>query len=146
MVGPPFLEKSTPFAALQNFFDRYQPYGQIDLVLDASGNLNRLSESTLKGEVHCKDVSFCYYNFPYKIEQLTGLIDFTENGVTLNNLNGKHGDVELFFNGTSRDFGPNWKYESLVTSDNMALDNDLYSVLNAKQKEAWSIFSPVGST
>ena len=144
LVGPAFLEKSSPFAALQKFFNRYQPYGRIDLDLDASGNLNRLSECTLSGEVYCKDVAFCYFNFPYTVEHVAGRIDFTKNSVALNNLKGKHGNVELFFNGWSRDFGPDWKYQVAITSDNIALDNDLYSVLDTKQKESWSAFSPNG--
>ena len=144
LVGPPFLEKSTPFAALQKFFSRFQPYGQVDVTLDASGNLNQISESKLSGQVNCKDVSFCFYKFPYKIEQLTGQIDFTEDKIILNKLTGKHGDAELLFNGWSQGFGPDWKYEILVTGDNIALDNDLYSVLNTRQKETWSAFSPTG--
>ncbi|MBW7990542.1 MAG: hypothetical protein FVQ84_11070 [Planctomycetes bacterium] len=144
LVGPAFLGKSGPFAALQKFFNQYQPYGQVDIDLDASGNLNRLSESTLSGEVYCKDVAFCYFNFPYTVEHLAGRIDFTKNSVTLNNLKGKHNDVELVFNGWSRDFGPDLKCQIRITSDNIALDNDLYSVLNTKQKESWSAFSPNG--
>ena len=144
LIGPAFLEKSGPFAALQKFFNQYQPYGRIDLDLDASGNLNRLSESTLSGEVYCKDVAFCYYKFPYTVKNLDGRIDFTKNSVTLSNLKGKHGDVELFFNGRSWDFGPDWKYQVRIKSDNIALDNDLYSVLSTKQKESWSAFSPNG--
>jgi hypothetical protein len=144
LVGPAFLGKSGPFVALQKFFNEYQPYGQIDIDLDASGNLNRLGESTLSGEVYCKDVAFCYYKFPYTVEHLAGRIDFTNNRVDLNNLKGKHGDVELCFDGSSRDFGPDCKYQIGITSDNIALDNDLYSVLNAKQKESWSAFSPNG--
>ena len=144
LVGPAFLERSTPFAALQKFFNRYQPYGQIDIELDASGNLNRLSESTLAGKVYCKDVAFCYYKFPYTVEHLVGRIDFTKNSVELNDLSGKHADVELFFNGWSRDFGPNWKYQIRITSDNLALNNDLYNALSATQKESWSAFSPTG--
>jgi hypothetical protein len=144
LVGPAFLERSTPFAALQKFFNRYQPYGQIDIELDASGNLNRLSESTLAGKVYCKDVAFCYYKFPYTVEHLIGRIDFTKNSVELNDLSGKHADVELFFNGWSRDFGPNWKYQIRITSDNLALNNDLYNALSATQKESWSAFSPTG--
>ncbi|MHC4534467.1 MAG: AsmA family protein [Planctomycetota bacterium] len=144
LVGPGFLGKSGPFTALQKFFNQYQPYGQVDFDLDASGNLNRLSESTLAGEVYCKDVAFCYYKFPYTIEHLDGRIDFTENSVILNNLKGKHGNVELVFDGWSRDFGPDWKYQIGITSDNIALDNDLYSVLNPKQKKSWSAFSPNG--
>ncbi|MHC4104593.1 MAG: hypothetical protein ACYSR9_06605 [Planctomycetota bacterium] len=144
LVGPAFLEKSSPFAALQKFFNRYQPYGQVDIDLDASGNLNRLGESTLSGEVYCKDVAFCYFNFPYTVEHLVGRIDFTKNSVALNNLKGKHGNVELVFNGRTWDFGPDWKCQARITSDNIALDNDLYSVLNTKQKESWSAFSPNG--
>ncbi|MDT8302753.1 MAG: hypothetical protein RQ760_14820, partial [Sedimentisphaerales bacterium] len=144
LVGPAFLGKSSPFAALQKFFNRYQPYGQVDIDLDASGNLYRLSESKLSGEVYCQDVAFCYFNFPYTVEHLTGRIDFTENSVTLNNLKGKHDDVELSFNGRTWDFGPDWKHQVRITSDNIALDNDLYSVLDKKQKEFWSAFSPSG--
>ena len=144
LVGPGFLGKSSPFNALQKFFNRYQPYGLVDIDLDASGNLNRLSESALSGEVYCRDVAFCYFKFPYTIEHLAGRIDFTQNSVTLNNLKGRHGDVELCFNGSSRDFGPDCKYEIDITSDNIALDNDLYSVLDTKQKESWSAFSPSG--
>jgi len=144
LVGPAFLERSSPFAALQRFFNRYQPYGRIDIDLEVSGNLNRLSESTLAGKVYCKDVAFCCYKFPYTVEHLAGQIDFTKNSVTLGNLNGKHGDVELFFNGWSRDFGPDWKYQIRITSDNIALDNDLYNALSTKQKESWSAFSPAG--
>ena len=144
LIGPAFLEKSGPFAALQRFFSRYRPRGRVDIDLEASGNLKQLSESTLAGKVYCKDVAFCYYGFPYAIEHLVGEIDFTKNSVALNNLSGKHGDVGLFFNGWSRDFGPDWKYQIRITSASMALDNDLYDALSTKQKEFWSACSPSG--
>jgi hypothetical protein len=143
-AGPAFLDRSGPFAALQRFFSRYQPYGQADIDLDASGNFNRLSESSLSGKLYCKDVTFCYCDFPYTVEQLSGTIDFTKNSVAFDNLKGKHGEVELRFDGSSRDFGPDWQYRIHISSDNMALDNDLYSVLNAKQKESWLDFLPAG--
>lgn len=143
-VGPSFLEKSGPFIALQKFFSRYQPWGRIDLDLDVSGNLNRLGESSLSGKVHCKDVTICYYNFPYLVEHLTGQVDFANNSATFNNLVGRHSDTELVFNGWTRDFGPDRKYQVRITSNNMTLDNDLYDALSAKQKALWSAFSPRG--
>jgi hypothetical protein len=143
-VGPSFLEKSGPFIALQKFFDRYQPWGLIDMDLDVWGNLNRFSEGTLSGKVHCKDVAICYYRFPYSIEHLTGQVDFTNNSVTFNNVAGRHSDTELIFNGWTRDFDADRKYQFHITSDNMALDNDLYDALSVKQKELWSVFSPRG--
>ncbi|MGD8500923.1 MAG: hypothetical protein PVJ86_09765 [Phycisphaerales bacterium] len=144
LVGPAFLEKSSPFAALQRFFDRYQPRGRIDIDLETSGNLNYLSESTLTGKAYCRDIAICHYKFQYAIEHLAGQIDFTKNSATLNNLSGKHGDVRLSFNGWSRDFGPDWKYQIQIASDNIPLDNDLYNALSTKQQEFWSAFSPAG--
>jgi hypothetical protein len=144
LVGPSFLEKSGPFTALQKFFSRYQPWGQADLDFDASGNLNRPGESSLSGKVCCKDVAICYYRFPYSVEHLTGQVDFTNDSVTFNNLAGKHGNTELILNGWTRDFGPELKYKIRITSDNMALDNDLYDALSVKQKELWPVFSPRG--
>jgi len=145
LVGPASSGKSSPFAALQRFFDQYQPSGRIDVDLDASGSLNRLSESTLTGKVVCKDIAICYHKFQYAIEELAGPIDFTNNSVNLRNLSGRHGDVRLFFNGWSGGFGSNWKYLIRITSDNMPLDDDLYEALSPTQQEFWAAFSPAGS-
>ncbi len=143
-VGPAFLGKTGLFTALQGFLDRYQPQGMVDITLEVSGNIGRLSKSKLTGKVQCKDVAIEYYKFPYTIERLVGQIDFTKNSVMLNNLCGKHGDVNFYFNGLARDFGPDRKYQIRITSDNMPLDTDLYEALNAKQKKFWSAFSPTG--
>jgi len=143
-VGPSFLEKSDLFAALQRFFSRYRPQGQVDIGLKTSGNLGRLSESALAGKVYCKGASIYDANFPYVIEQLIGEVDFTERGFELKNLTGRHNDVNLALNGWSKDFGPDWQYQIRITSDNIALDNDLYNALSTEQKEFWSAFSPSG--
>jgi hypothetical protein len=71
-------------------------------------------------------------------------VDFTEQSAVLNNLCGYHDDVELFFDGFTREFGPNRKYDVRITSDNMALDQDLYEALTPRQKKFWSLFSPTG--
>lgn len=139
-----FLGKPGPFAALQRFFNRYRPSGTVAIDLEAFGSLERLSESTLVGKVHCKDISICDRKFPYTVKHLTGRIDLTEKSAVLNNLCGKHGDAEVTINGWSKDFGPNWKYQIRITSDNIALDNDLYNALSAKRKKSWSAFSPSG--
>jgi len=144
MVGPSFLEKSGLFTALQGFFNRYQPRGRVDIQLEAAGNFNRLKDCTLTGRVDCRDVEILYHGFQYAVERLAGQIDFTKDSVTLNNLTGRHKEVELSFNGWYRDFGPNRRYEIRIKSDNMPLDSDLYDALNEKQKKFWGKFSPVG--
>jgi hypothetical protein len=143
-VGPAFLGKTGLFTALQGFLDRYQPQGLVDIGLEVSGNMSRLSQCEIAGKVECKDVTFGYFKFPYTIEHLTGQIDFTKNSVKLNNLCGRHGNANFFFNGWAKDFGPDRKHQIRITSDNMPLDNDLYKALNAKQKKFWAAFSPAG--
>jgi hypothetical protein len=139
-----FSESWSTFAALQRFFSQYRPGGQIDIDLGARGNLNRLSGSALAGTVYCKDVSICDRKFPYVIEHLAGKVDFTEKSIELENLTGQHNDVKLVLNGLSTDFSPNWQYQIQITSNNVALDDDLYNALSAERKESWSSFSPSG--
>ncbi|MHC4911977.1 MAG: hypothetical protein ACYTE5_03115 [Planctomycetota bacterium] len=138
------LKSSGPIAALLRFFKKYQPAGQVNINLIASGNLGKLGETVLDGKVYCQDASICHRGFPYTVEHMTGRLDFTQNSVVLNNLCGYHDDVELFFNGFSREFGPNRRYDVRITSDNMALEDDLYQALNPKQKKFWTSFSPNG--
>jgi hypothetical protein len=144
-VGPAFLGQTGLFTALQGFLDRYQPQGLVDIGLEVSGNMSRLSQSRMIGKVKCKDVTFGYYKFPYTIEHLAGQIDFTKNSAKLNNLCGKHGNTNFFFNGWVKDFGPEHKYQIQITSDNMPLDTDLYEALDTKQKAFWATFSPSGN-
>ena len=139
-----FLQKIGALASLQWFFDIYRPCGRIDVELEAQGNLGRLSKSRLAGQLYCKDVSINDRGFPYLIEHLQGRIDFTENSVLLNDLRGRHRDVELAIKGQSDGFGAESKYQIQIASDNMALDNDLYDALSAQQKEHWRVFSPSG--
>jgi hypothetical protein len=141
---PQFLKKFGAFTALEKFLSRYRPWGSIDIDLDATGSLEQLSESSLAGKVYCKDVLICDRKFPYLVEHISGEIDFTEKSVLLNNLQGRHGQTGLFFNGWVRNFGPNQQYQVRVTSDNMVLDADLYNSLDPQQKKFWSFFSPRG--
>lgn len=142
--GPAFADKPGPFTALQKLFIRYQPYGRFDIGIKAWGNLGRIGKSTLVGEVHCKDVLSTDQNFLYPVENIVGRIDFTEDSAVLNDLLGRHGDVRMTFSGSTKGFGENWQYQIKVASDNMVLDEGLYSALNANQQEFWSSFSPSG--
>jgi len=139
---PAFLEKFGSFTALQRFFGRFRPWGRIDFNLEASGNLNQLSESKFAGKVICRDISIRDGKFPYTVEHIAGQVDFTDENVSLKNLLGRHGDVEMVFNGWSKDFGPDWQYDFRIESDNMILDRDLYDALGTAQQRFWTFFSP----
>ncbi len=143
VYNAPLLEKLGPF--IKSFFAQYNPRGLIDVELKANGRLNRFSEADCLGKVICKDVSLCYEKFPYRVEVLTGSVDFTANSAVLSNLHGKHGDVEIAINGYSKNFGQNRDCRFQVTSENMLLDDELYEALDSGRKELWRAFSPSGA-
>jgi hypothetical protein len=145
ITRPKFLEKFGAFKTLQDFFSNYQPAGLIDLNIEATGDLNELSESQLTGKVYCRDVSICEKGLPYMVEGITGWIDFTQDSVLLNNLYGRHKNIELFFNGFSKGFDADQHYRFRITSSSMPLDKDLYESLSERQKKIWSAFSPSGT-
>ena len=139
------VAEKLPFVdALQSFFNKYNPSGKIDIDLQASGNLERASESTIVGRVYCSDVAVRDRDFAYTVEHITGQIELTERSAILKGLTGRHGEVELTLDGWAADFGPNWKYHLQVTSDNMLLDDDLYNAINKEEQKFWSAFSPAG--
>jgi hypothetical protein len=141
---PAFLKNLGVFPALQSFFRRFDPQGQVDIELRTAGNFDRLAESSLSGTVHCRDVSICDRRFPYSAEHITGPIEITETSAELKNLSGRHGQVELTFNGWFRGSGLKREYDIRMGSKNMALDEDLYKALNPKHKRWWSSCSPSG--
>jgi hypothetical protein len=144
LARPAFLGQSNPFTALQDFFGRYRPSGTTSIYLESAGNLDRLGESKVNGTVTCHDLSICDVRFPYRIEHLTGEVDFTENGFTLKELSGRHNNVDMTIRGWSEGFGEGRKYQYRLTSNNMVLSDDLYSALTEGYKGLWSDFSPQG--
>lgn len=138
-------ERISAFETLQKVFNRFRPGGQIDLKIDFSGNSGRLKESKLNGNVYCKDVWFCNSQFKYPISELKGQIDVTEKSATLNNLQGRHANVKLCFNGWTEKNNGQQEYHLQITSDNMLLDEDLYKALSTQQQNLWDDFSPIGT-
>jgi len=141
---PAFLQKFGVFAGLEKFFGEYQPWGRVDIDIDATGNLKRLEDSKVNGRVYCKDVAIRKRTFPYIVEHMAGVIDFNEKGISFENLTGRHNQVDILFSGWLKKENHNLQYDIRIKSHNISLDNDLYNALNAKCKGLWSAFSPRG--
>jgi hypothetical protein len=145
MIAPAGLSQSGPLAMLQQFFARYRPFGTVaEISMTAKGNLNALDASEVDGRVVCKDVSVCDQRFPYPIDHLSGPVDFSRSSVILNQLTGKHGDTDLAIQGSVQGYGEDQQYVYQVTSDNMALDEELYAALYPGPKRLWDAFKPHG--
>jgi uncharacterized protein YhdP len=141
---PRILKKVGAASTAVNLFDRYRLAGAADVELSASGNIRNLAAVKLDGEVECKGVSILYNVFPYFIEDVTGTIEFTENDLKINNLAGRHGEVNLTISGAFGNFAQGTEGTLGIYSRNMVLDGDLYTALFPVQKKLWDDFKPNG--
>ena len=141
----PGAEKAGLLRNLQEFFAEYQPTGTVgSITIRASGNLPKWQDSEIEGKLICKDVSICDSDFPYRIDHLSGELEFTQSSLHLNRLVGKHGAVEVHIDGWTRESGGDRQYQYQITSRNMVLDQALYAALNSNEKRLWDALRPTG--
>jgi hypothetical protein len=146
MVAPPILGPSNPLSMAQQFFARYQPSGTVSQInLTATGRLDAIDSSDISGLIDCKDISVCDRQFPYPIDHLSGAIVFTQSLIKMNRLSAKHGQTDLIIDGWTNGVAGDQQYVYQVTSDNMALDEQLYVALQPRQKAMWDAFAPKGT-
>ena len=146
LFAPENLQQSGPLAGFQRFFTRYRPFGTVgEIRLDARGDIHVLRDSEVTGRLVCQDISVRDRKFPYAIDHLAGEVTFTESTVMLNDLAGKHGNVDLQIEGWAGGSGPTRQYAYHITSDRMPLDEDLYMALRPDQKHLWDLFKPQGA-
>ena len=126
------------------FLRRFHPAGAGELDLSIKGNLDDLSQTRLDGLILCKDISIRDENFPYRIEQMQGDIEFTGRTIRLKEIQSRHGDVHLQLDGRVTNAGPQTEIDFRVTSQDMRFDEDLYQSLSEKVKKAWYDFTPEG--
>ena len=141
---PQMLKNVGAASAIARVFEQYRLAGTVDLNLQAEGNLKELAKTKLTGTITCKDVSILYSVFPYFIENIKGTIDFSDEAIKINNLAGRHGDVNLTIGGGFSDFGSGTRGQIEIRSRNMVLDEDLYEALLPVQKKLWDDFEPNG--
>jgi hypothetical protein len=137
--------RTGPTHALRKFFTRFRPTGTVGSIeIQATGNLKRLPASEITGQLVCADISICDATFPYTVDHLAGALDFTQSGVVVKGLTGKHGDADVRVEGWTRGSGSGMQYQYRVSTENMALDAALYAALRPEQKRMWDAFQPVG--
>ena len=132
------LESSN--SGFARFLRRFHPAGAGELDLSIKGNLDDLSQTRLDGLILCKDISIRDANFPYRIEQMQGDIEFAGRTIRLKEIQARHGDVHLVLDGEVTNAGPQTEIEFRVTSQDMLFDKDLYQSLSEKVKKAWFDF------
>jgi hypothetical protein len=144
-ITPALVGPSGPLRKLQDFFAEYQPTGTVgSITLEAKGNLKNWRDSEIEGDLVCRDISVCDSDFPYRIDHLSGELEFTQSSVRVNRLVGKHGNVNVCLDGWERGTGDSRQYQYQFVSPNMVLDQALHAALSSEQKELWDLCQPTG--
>ena len=142
VYGKGLLEKSGRI--MKGFVERYSPEGVGDFDFSAEGSLREIIDSEWKGDLHCKDFSIVYKEFPYKLENISGHVIIDPCDIIFDSLQCKHGDVDLEINGKAENYRGDYSYQVRVTSPNMMLGDELSDVLPAGKKKIWNSFDPEG--
>lgn len=129
---------------LRWFLQTYNPQGRFDFQAQYKTTLGDSPQKKYNGKITCKDISIKYIKFPYLMENLHGVVYFSDQGIKLDKLSARHNDVELELDGLIEGLDSNAKARLSVKSSNMQLDDDLYQALGTKQKKAWNSVAPVG--
>jgi hypothetical protein len=129
---------------LRKFLDLYKPKGICDLKFKAAGKLRELRKSKWSGTTTCKDISIQHKKFPYRLGEITGDINLSNDGSEFSNLTCRHNDVVFEVHGGTKLVDRLKVTDIIVLSDNMKLEYDVYDALNDKQQKIWWTFSPKG--
>ncbi len=130
---------------LQIFFDNFNPQGLLDLDVILTGKASQIAKTHCNGYLGCKDISIKYFEFPYLVEHLAGKIDVTETSMTMKDLKASHGKVDITMKGYCNGFGETMDSNVVLSSNNMLLDEELYTALLEYHKKLWYIFAPTGA-
>jgi hypothetical protein len=111
--------------------------------LERKPGLGQKMKPHLIGSLH--DATMIYQHFPYRIENLSGELEFDGLDWEFRNLKGTHGPAKLTAFGTYRKSRGPGDMQLQITTENAPIDQSLYLALTPQLKELWEQFSPSGT-
>lgn len=130
----------------QRIFDRYDPYGQIDVEVlltrppGAEQKIN-LDRMVVRGV----DASASYQKVPYRVSHITGQVVMTPQRYEFENVGGVHDSGTVVANGGCDGALPHVACELEIEGRNISVDDDLYQALRPQQQRLWNRFQPSGA-
>jgi len=134
---------ASAFGGADGALARFNPRGNVDLI---GGLSRREGDEDLRWDFHVdgRDLRIRHQEFPYALSNVAVDLDVRTDDVVVNQLTGRHGDslvsaTARWSRGDSAE-----RVELVVSSDDLALDRELYDALPAGAKSAWDMFAPTG--
>lgn len=147
-VSPPLVAKLAPH--LQSEWSRYQPTGKINIGITFSYHPTYSAAGTQKINfiynllIDPQGATMVYSDFPYKIYNLKGKIEISENGLKIDKISGNNGTTTVWLEGGTTDLSGDAGYEIKISAKDLRLDKTLFETLPPSLKELQTNLKPGG--
>ena len=129
---------------LVGLYDAYAPKGWADLDLKVFRGPEPSDRLEVSGVLTCRDMEMTYHLFPYRLDNLRGVVQFSPAGYTAEGVVGRHGDATVRLEGWTRNPGPLHESRVTVRGEGVALDDDLRAALGETQRRIYDLYAPSG--
>ena len=132
-------------AKLKKFYDEYDPHGLVDLEVEVAKRAGADQPILARRIILSpRGADMSYWRIPYRVRQVYGVVEYTTDGVRINNLRGTHGDGVVTVNGY---FEKPLKTSAKILSirgEQIRIDDDLYAAMPVQYRKPTRMFSPSG--
>lgn len=152
--NPRFVTSERLPQALRSWIRKYDAEGLVNLEVALEGDgwttggarPDGAPETAVRyrGELKALDGSCCYSRFPYRIDDVHGLVRFSNDGILFDGLCGRHGAGRIRVDGRLVDSTSQTGFELCFRGCNVASDADLYAALPSEYQAAWRDAAPIG--
>jgi hypothetical protein len=133
------LESPQVPEAVRAFFADYQPTGPANFEFELIEG-----GAAVRGVFEPLGATCRYFRFPYWLEDIHGRVLFSEHGITLDNLTGRHGSTRIRGEGKLLNSHKWTGFDLVFYGENLAFDRDLYTALPEEYQRLWRNADPVG--
>ncbi|RMF84662.1 MAG: hypothetical protein D6744_02665, partial [Planctomycetota bacterium] len=145
-TAPGFVTSERLPGAVRNFFWKYKPDGRASLTLrmklDAASSERQ--GWRYEGVVEALGAKVRYLHFPYDISDARGFIRFSNDGVVLDHLTGRHGSARITLSGKLVNSEWYTGFDLVVDGRDVPLEPDLYDALPEQYRSLWREVDPLG--
>ncbi len=132
--------------AVAAIYKQYGPSGKADIDLELFRNAKHPGPPRVRRfRITPRGASAWVERFPYRIDHLTGYVEVTGTGGTLESLRGDHDGASITINGRFGKLGPCSPVDIHVVGTGIPLDDELHAAISPAQRETWKMFEPVGT-
>jgi hypothetical protein len=126
----------------RNIYDAYLPGGLCDLQIQIEKEPRK--DPDIRVTLTARDMTFTYKNFAYPADRITGEITFFTDHFVIKNMEGRHGDARLRFDGSAGGYTHESKFDFRIEVDDMPLDDALRQALDLPNRRVFDSFAPKG--